>query len=73
MLNVLSLMTTRQTIMYNTLFSICKIKNKILRQYLYSKIMFISDRQNYNLRNCRDFDIRVHIQGDLREIMSPTE
>jgi hypothetical protein len=25
---------------------------------LYSKIKFITERQNYNLRNCRDFDIK---------------
>jgi hypothetical protein len=42
--------------MYNTLFTIFEIKNKIVPQYLYSKIKFISERQNYNLRNCRDFD-----------------
>jgi hypothetical protein len=58
MLNVLNLITARQTIMYNTLLTIFKIKNKIVPQYLYSKIKFISERQNYNLRNCRDFDIK---------------
>jgi hypothetical protein len=58
MLNVLNLMTARQTIMYNTLLTIFKIKNKIVPQYLYSKIKFISERQNYNLRNCKDFDIK---------------
>jgi hypothetical protein len=53
MLNVLNLMTARQTIIYNKLLTIFKIKNKIVPQYLYSKIKFISERQNYNLRNCR--------------------
>jgi hypothetical protein len=33
-------------------------KNKIVPQYLYCKIKFISERQNYNLRNCRNFDIK---------------
>jgi hypothetical protein len=63
--------------LYNTLFTIFKIKNKIVTQYLNSKITFISERYNYNLRNCRDFDIKfsrydikarfIHLQVTLIE------
>jgi hypothetical protein len=51
MLNILQLMDVKTRIIYNTLVTIYKIKNKLMPNYLLSKVTYNSNLHRYSLRN----------------------
>lgn len=59
MLNVLSLMSIKEKILFNTLLFIYKVKNKMLPSYLYENLEFVSDIHNYNTRNKDNFNVKI--------------
>lgn len=63
MIDALRWMNVKQRIMYRTLIVIFQIKNKMLPNYLSSKISYVGDTNTHNLRNATDF----RLQKELRD------
>jgi hypothetical protein len=59
MLNILQLMDVKTRIIYNTLVTIYKIKNKLMPNYLLNKVTYNSNLQRYSLRNNNMFKIDI--------------
>jgi hypothetical protein len=55
MLNILQLMDVKTRIIYNTLVTIYKIKNKLMPNYLLSKVTYCYDLNRRAFVNLRDF------------------
>lgn len=60
MLRTLNFMNVKQRILLRTLQFIFKIKNGILPEYLFNKIIYVGDTHNYNSRSKNDLYIRKH-------------
>jgi hypothetical protein len=59
MLNILQLMDVKTRIIYNTLVTIYKIKNKLMPNYLLNKVTYNSNLHRYSLRNNNMFKIDI--------------
>jgi hypothetical protein len=60
MLKILKFLSVKQTLIFNTLITVFKISIKKTPRYFYlhDKINYVKERQQYNLRNCEDFDLQ---------------
>jgi hypothetical protein len=54
MLKILKFLSVKQT-----LITVFKIRIKKTPRYLHDKINYVKERQQYNLRNCQDFDLQL--------------
>jgi hypothetical protein len=59
MLKILKFLSVKQTLIFNTLITVFKIRIKKTPRYLHDKINYVKERQRYNLRNCEDFDLQL--------------
>jgi hypothetical protein len=59
MLKILKFLSVKQTLIFNTLITVFKIRIKKTPHYLHDKINYVKERQQYNLRNCEDFDLKL--------------
>lgn len=58
MLDCLCWMSVKQRVYFNTMCLIFKIVNRMLPHYLFKKIEYVKNVQNYNLRNGENFRIK---------------
>jgi hypothetical protein len=60
MLKILKFLSVKQTLIFNSLITVFKIRIKKTPHYLHDKINYVKEWQQYNLRNCEDFDFKLY-------------